>query len=77
MEKEKFIQKIAFQFDDTDIKEFSGETNFKELEEYSSLTALSIVGVIDEDYEILITVNDLKAVNTIDELFELLKSKAL
>jgi acyl carrier protein len=36
------LKKNADQFDDTDISEFVPTTNFKELEEWSSLTALAV-----------------------------------
>lgn len=46
MELREFIAKIADQFDDTDISEFVPTTNFKELEEWSSLTALAVLNMI-------------------------------
>ena len=44
MEIKEFIQNFADQFDDTDASVFTSETKFKELEEWSSLTALSVIG---------------------------------
>ncbi len=43
-----FIKKFAEQFDDTDVSEFTSDCKFKELDEWSSLTVLSI---IVSDYE--------------------------
>lgn len=43
MEIKEFIQNFADQFDDTDASVFTSETKFKELEEWSSLTALSVM----------------------------------
>ena len=48
MEIKEFIQNFADQFDDTDASVFYSETKFKELEEWSSLTALSVIAMIDE-----------------------------
>ena len=52
MEIKEFIQNFADQFDDTDASVFTSETKFKELEEWSSLTALSVIAMIDEEYDV-------------------------
>ena len=39
---EKFIELFANLFDETDINVFTPQTKFKELEEWSSLIALSV-----------------------------------
>ena len=56
MELKEFIQNFADQFDDTDTSVFTQETKFKELEEWSSLTALSVIAMIDEEYDVKIRV---------------------
>ena len=40
---EKFIELFANLFDETDINVFTPQTRFKELEEWSSLIALSVI----------------------------------
>ena len=49
MEMKDFIQHFAEQFEDTEISEFKPETVFHELDEYSSLIALTIIGMIDDE----------------------------
>ena len=44
-------------------------TRFKELDEWTSLTALSIIAMIDEEYNISLKSNDLAKSSTIEELF--------
>lgn len=75
MELNLFIQNFAAQFDDTDAGEFKADTNFKELEEWSSLTALSIIAMADEEYNAKIKGEDIRASQTINDLFEIVKSK--
>jgi acyl carrier protein len=58
MDLQDFINNFAEQFDETDINEFSAETAFKELEEWSSLHALSIIAMADEVYGVKITGED-------------------
>ena len=50
MEIQEFIQNFADQFDDTDASVFTPETVFHDLEEYSSIVALSIIAMVDEEY---------------------------
>lgn len=75
MELELFIEKFAEQFDDTPVEEFTAGTVFKNLNEWSSLTALSIIAMIDEEFEKRITGADIRNSSTIEELYNLVKSK--
>lgn len=75
MELNLFIQNFAAQFDDTDAGEFTADTNFKELEEWSSLTALSIIAMADEEYNAKIKGEDIRASQTINDLFQIVKSR--
>lgn len=75
MEIKEFIENFAAQFDDTDASEFTSETKFKELEEWSSLTALSIIAMVDEEYNIKIKGDEIRESITINDLFITVKSK--
>lgn len=75
MELNQFIENFATQFDDTDASEIKAETIFKELEEWSSLTALSIIAMVDEEYDIRIKGDDIRNASTVSELFDIIKSK--
>ena len=75
MELKDFIQLFAEQFDETALELFTPETNFKELDEWSSLVALSVISMIDEELDKQVTGADLRKVSTIKELFDLVNSK--
>ena len=75
MEIVKFIEHFVEQFDDTDISEFKPETVFHELDEYSSLIALSIIGMVDEEYGVSLNANEMSAAVTIEDLFNTVKAK--
>lgn len=75
MEIKEFIEHFAEQFDDTDISEFKPETVFHELDEYSSLIALTIIGMIDEEYDVAIGAEEMSSAVTIEDLFNIVKSK--
>lgn len=75
MEIKEFIEHFAEQFDDTELSEFKPETVFHDLEEYTSLIALSIILMIDEEYGVSINANEMAAAVTIEDLFNTVKSK--
>ena len=76
MELNDFISKFAEQFDETDAAEFKAETEFKALDEWSSLTALSIIAMVDEEYDITIKGDDIRNSETIEDLFKVVAAKA-
>lgn len=76
MELNEFIQNFADQFDDTDANEFTATTNFKELDEWSSLIALSIIAMVDDEYDVTLKGDDIKNAVTIEDLFKTVESKA-
>lgn len=75
MELNDFIEKFAEQFDETDASEFKADTEFKALDEWSSLSALSIIAMIDDEYDVTIKGDDIRNSETIEDLFNLVKSK--
>ena len=75
MEIKSFVENFAAQFEDTDASVFTSETKFRELEEWSSLSALSILAMIDEEYDIQLTPAEMRTTNTVKELFDLVSSK--
>ena len=76
MELNEFVENFADQFDDTAASEIKAETVFKELDEWSSLIALSVIAMVDEEYDVTIKGDDIRNSNTIEDLFNLVKSKA-
>ena len=75
MELNEFIENFAAQFDDTDANEFQANTVFKKLEEWSSLIALSIIAMVDEEYEAKLKGDDIKGSVTIEDLYNIVKSR--
>lgn len=75
MELKDFVLKFAEQFEETDNSTFTADTEFKKLEEWSSLMALSIIAMIDEEYEVGIKGEDIRSSSTVNDLFEIVKSR--
>ena len=76
MELKEFIANFADQFDETDPSEIKAETVFHDLEEYSSLIALSIIAMVDEKYDVQLKGDDMRGAVTVEDLFNIVKSKA-
>ena len=74
MELQDFIEKFAAQFEMTDVSELTADTEFKALDEWSSLMALSIIAMIDEEYDVAIKGKDIRESETIEDLFTVVKS---
>lgn len=72
----QFIENFAEQFDDTDLSAFTPETEFKTLEEWSSLAALSILAMVDEEYDVMLKGDDIRGAKTIEDLFNVVQSLA-
>ena len=75
MELKDFIENFAAQFDDTDASEIKAETVFKELEEWSSLTELSVIAMVDEEYDVKVKGDDIRKSQTVNDLFMIVKSR--
>lgn len=75
MDIKEFIEYFADELDETNIDELSPETDFKALGEWSSLVALSIIAMVEDNYEKEITGEDLRSSTTLQDLFNLVESK--
>lgn len=75
MDKNEFIATFANQFDETDPSEIKAETEFRELEEWSSLIGLAIVGVINKKYGVKLSPDEFKNTRTVEEVYQFVQSK--
>ena len=75
MEIKEFISNFADQFDDLDANVLTPETEFKQLDDWNSLVALSVIAMIDEEYDVTLKGNDITGAKTIEDLFNIVQSK--
>jgi len=66
---EVFVELFAEQFDDTDPSTIKAETVFHELEEWSSLIGLSIIAMVDEEFDVALKGDDVKSSVTVEDLY--------
>ena len=72
---EKFIELFAEQFDDIDVALLKPEARFRELEGWSSLVALLVITMVDDEYGVVLPPEEMRKTQTIQELFDLVQSK--
>lgn len=70
-----FIENLEESFDDIEPGTLKPETKYRDTDEWSSMHALIVIALADTDYDVTITGDDLKSCTTIQDLFELIKSR--
>ena len=71
----EFIEAFAEEFDDTELSVFKADTEFKTLDEWSSLVALSIIAMVDDNFDKTITGADIRGSKTIEDLYNIIQTK--
>ena len=66
---EEFVNLFAEQFDDTDPSEIHASTVFHDLDEWSSLIGLSVIAMVDEEFDIALKGDDVKSSVTVEDLY--------
>ena len=75
MDIKDFVKNFAAQFDETEENVFTPNTRFRELDEWSSLIGLSIIAMVDEEYEVTLKGDDIKDSNTIEDIYKIVASR--
>lgn len=66
---EEFVALFAEQFDFTDPAEIAAGTAFHDLDEWSSLIGLSVIAMVDEEFDIALKGDDIKNAVTVEDLY--------
>jgi len=75
MDKDKFLADVKGQFEDVELDEINLDTDFKAVETWDSLTATCIQVLIEEDYGVKLTNEELRSATTIEDLYTLVTSR--
>lgn len=75
MDLQDFIFHFAEQLEDTSVNNLSPKTVFHELDEYSSIIALMIIAMIDEEYGVSVNAKEMATSVTIEDLYNVVCSK--
>ena len=66
---DEFVTLFAELFDDTDVSEIKADTVFHDLDEWSSLIGLSVIAMVDEEFDIALKGDDVKDSITVEDLY--------
>ena len=77
MELQVFIDKLRDLFEDTDPAEITENTHYQELDEWSSLLALSILALLKMDYGQTVTGAEIRECTSVSDLFRLVENKMM
>ena len=72
---DEFVALCAEQFDDTEAGQITATTAFHELDGWSSLIGLSLIGMIAEEFNIGLKGNDIKNAVTLEDLYQRVLAK--
>jgi acyl carrier protein len=75
MDLNEFIQKFTACLNHTPASAISPETEFKKLDEWSSIFALVVIAMVDSDYHKVLTADDIRNSKSLSDLFHLIQSK--
>lgn len=74
MEIKKFIENFIDAVEVDDASSVKPETKFRELEEWSSLSTLSVIAMADEEYGVELNPDVFRAAETVEDLFKAIES---
>lgn len=75
MDTEIFLSNFVDLFDENPPTEVTMDTEFRNLDDWSSFIGLSIIAMVDEKYNTRISADELRSCITIGEIFTLVKGK--
>jgi acyl carrier protein len=75
MELNLFVKNFAEIFEETEAGLFKPSTKFRDIEEWSSLLALSVIAMVDEKYNVSLTGDDIRKSLTLEDLYNIVKEK--
>ena len=75
MELNDFIARFAEQFEDTDPAGIQADTVYKDLDEWSSILAFSVIAMVKTEYDKPLTGAEIRHCNTVEDLFNKIAAK--
>lgn len=75
IDQAEFLKNFEEQFDEIEPNSLTLETDFREIEEWSSLNALLIVAMVDTEYDVTLTGDDIIKAKTIGDVYNTVQSK--
>jgi acyl carrier protein len=71
----EFLEKFASQFEETDPSSITLETKFREIAEWSSMMALVVIAMVDEEFNVRLTGDDIRSAHTVQDIYNVVTAK--
>ena len=69
-----FIKKFEDVLEDTDVSTLQPDTNFRELDEWTSMIALSTMAMVSCEYDVELSPDEIRSAETLEDLYNIVKS---
>lgn len=74
IDEKQFLQYFADQFDD-EPEGLTLETKFRDIEGWASIVALSVMAMCDEEYNVILSANEMENANCIADIFKIVNER--
>lgn len=74
VDEKQFLQNFADQFDD-EPEGLTLETKFRDIEGWASIVALSVMAMCDEEYEVILSANEMESANQISDIYNIVNAR--
>jgi len=72
---EEFISKVEQELDGIPKGSLTAQSNYRNIPEWSSMHALIIIALAETEYDFSLTGEDLRSCQTVQQLYDLIKSR--
>ena len=73
---DEFVELFKELFDDFEVTNFTPETDFRDNDEWSSLIGLSVIAMVDEEFDVTLVGDDIKNSKTIADIYNRIVAKS-
>ena len=74
VDEKQFLQYFADQFDD-EPEGLTLDTRFRDIEGWASIVALSVMAMCDEEYEVILSANEMESANQISDIYNIVNAR--
>lgn len=74
MDEKVFLDNFANQFDD-EPEGLTLDTRFRDIEGWASIVALSVMAMCDEEYDVILSANEMEKAERIADIYNIVKSR--
>jgi acyl carrier protein len=71
---QQFLQNFADQFDE-EPEGLTLDTRFRDIEGWASIVALSVMAMCDEEYEVILSANEMESANRISDIYSIVNAR--